>query len=186
MEEFNLHLTGDIHAISAANNLCAAQIDARMLHEATQSDDALWKRLVPPIHGVRTFSPIMIERLVKLGIHKTDPETLTAEERSRFVRLDIDPATITWKRVVDVNDRFLRTITVGQGKDECKVSFEYKQTFLIRCWTQRLIVTVHRCCVSSISSPAKLVSISRLPPRSWPCLHCRPHCATCVIDSAAW
>lgn len=120
MEEFNLHLTGDIHAITAANNLCAAQIDARMLHESTQSDDALWKRLVPAIKGVRTFSPIMIERLVKLGINKTDPETLTAEERSRFVRLDIDPATITWKRVVDVNDRFLRTITVGQGKEEAK------------------------------------------------------------------
>ena len=38
MEEFNLHLTGDIHAITAANNLLAAQIDARMFHEATQSD----------------------------------------------------------------------------------------------------------------------------------------------------
>jgi len=30
MEEFNLHLTGDIHAITAANNLCAAAIDARI------------------------------------------------------------------------------------------------------------------------------------------------------------
>jgi methylenetetrahydrofolate dehydrogenase (NADP+)/methenyltetrahydrofolate cyclohydrolase/formyltetrahydrofolate synthetase len=29
MEEFNLHLTGDIHAVTAANNLLAAQIDAR-------------------------------------------------------------------------------------------------------------------------------------------------------------
>ena len=28
MEDFNLHLTGDIHAITAANNLCAAAIDA--------------------------------------------------------------------------------------------------------------------------------------------------------------
>ena len=26
MDEFNLHLTGDIHAITAANNLLAAQI----------------------------------------------------------------------------------------------------------------------------------------------------------------
>ena len=33
MEEFNLHLTGDIHAITAANNLLAAAIDARMHHE---------------------------------------------------------------------------------------------------------------------------------------------------------
>ena len=30
MESLNLHLTGDIHAISAANNLCAAAVDARM------------------------------------------------------------------------------------------------------------------------------------------------------------
>lgn len=36
--QFNLHLTGDIHAITAANNLVAAAIDARILHEATQSD----------------------------------------------------------------------------------------------------------------------------------------------------
>eukprot|EP00959_Pyramimonas_sp_CCMP1952_P228052 4768777-Pyramimonas_sp.AAC.1 len=36
MEEFNLHMTGDIHAITAANNLLAAAIDTRMFHEATQ------------------------------------------------------------------------------------------------------------------------------------------------------
>ena len=36
MEEFNLHLTGDIHAITAANNLLAAAIDTRMFHESTQ------------------------------------------------------------------------------------------------------------------------------------------------------
>ena len=36
MEEFNLHMTGDIHAITAANNLVAAALDARMFHEATQ------------------------------------------------------------------------------------------------------------------------------------------------------
>ena len=47
MEEFNLHLTGDIHAITAANNLLAAAIDARMFHEATQSDEALFNRLCP-------------------------------------------------------------------------------------------------------------------------------------------
>ena len=38
MEEFNLHLTGDLHAITASNNLLAAAIDARILHETTQSD----------------------------------------------------------------------------------------------------------------------------------------------------
>ena len=38
MEEFNLHLTGDIHAITASNNLLAAQIDTRIFHEKTQTD----------------------------------------------------------------------------------------------------------------------------------------------------
>ena len=37
MEDFNLHLTGDIHAITAAHDLIAAAIDARMLHEAESS-----------------------------------------------------------------------------------------------------------------------------------------------------
>lgn len=46
MEEFNLHLTGDIHAITAANNLLAAQLDTRILHEGQQSDEALYNRLV--------------------------------------------------------------------------------------------------------------------------------------------
>jgi len=47
MEEFNLHLTGDIHAVSAANNLLAAQLDTRIFHENTQKDKALYDRLVP-------------------------------------------------------------------------------------------------------------------------------------------
>ena len=51
MESFNLHLTGDIHAITAANNLLAAAIDARMFHEASQSDDALFRRLFPEVRG---------------------------------------------------------------------------------------------------------------------------------------
>jgi len=60
MEDFNLHLTGDIHAITAANNLLAAQIDARMFHERTQSDTALYNRLVPKKDGIRTFSPVQV------------------------------------------------------------------------------------------------------------------------------
>ncbi|XP_032040029.1 monofunctional C1-tetrahydrofolate synthase, mitochondrial isoform X1 [Aythya fuligula] len=118
MEEFNLHLTGDIHAITAANNLLAAAIDARILHEGTQSDKALYNRLVPVVNGVRGFSPIQFARLRRLGINKTDPGTLTEEEINKFVRLDIDPSTITWQRVVDTNDRFLRKITVGQANTE--------------------------------------------------------------------
>ncbi|KAJ8330975.1 tetrahydrofolate synthase [Batrachochytrium dendrobatidis] len=118
MDEFNLHLTGDIHAVVAANNLLAAAIDARIFHEATQTDKALFDRLVPAKKGVRTFSAVMFRRLKKLGIDKTNPDDLTTEERSKFARLDIDPATITWQRVLDTNDRFLRRITIGQGPQE--------------------------------------------------------------------
>jgi formyltetrahydrofolate synthetase len=119
MEEFNLHLTGDIHAITAANNLLAAAIDARMLHEAAQDDGSLFERLCPPAKdGGRRFAPVMLRRLRKLGISKTDPNQLTAAERARFVRLDIDPDTITWRRVVDTNDRMLRQITIGQAPSE--------------------------------------------------------------------
>ncbi|XP_078261675.1 monofunctional C1-tetrahydrofolate synthase, mitochondrial isoform X2 [Rhinoraja longicauda] len=118
MEEFNLHLTGDIHAITAANNLLAAAIDARMLHEATQSDQALYNRLVPNVNGARHFSAIQLARLARLGIKAKEPRALTPAEMARFVRLDIDPSTITWQRVVDTNDRFLRKITIGQSDTE--------------------------------------------------------------------
>jgi formate--tetrahydrofolate ligase len=64
METFNLHLTGDIHAVSAANNLLAAMIDNKLM---------------------------------------------------RGNPMNIDPYSITWKRVVDMNDRALRNIIVGLG-----------------------------------------------------------------------
>jgi len=80
MEDFNLHLTGDIHAITVAHNLVAAALDSRMYHESRQSDSGLDKR------GVE--------------------------------RLDIDPATITWNRIVDVCDRTLRQIVVGFNDDK--------------------------------------------------------------------
>ncbi|EIM90025.1 FTHFS-domain-containing protein [Stereum hirsutum FP-91666 SS1] len=118
MDEFNLHLTGDIHAVTAANNLLAAALDARMLHEATQSNKALYSRLVPTKKGKREFAPLMFKRLQKLGITKTDPNSLTPEEITRFARLDVDPATITWNRVLDTNDRHLRKITIGQNPTE--------------------------------------------------------------------
>ena len=80
MEDFNLHLTGDIHAVTAANNLLAAAIDARIMHE-------------------RNYG----ERFEKVTGLKP---------------LNIDPYTITWHRVVDVNDRALRQIVVGLGPKE--------------------------------------------------------------------
>jgi methylenetetrahydrofolate dehydrogenase (NADP+)/methenyltetrahydrofolate cyclohydrolase/formyltetrahydrofolate synthetase len=118
MDEFNLHLTGDIHAITAANNLLAAAIETRIFHENTQKDGPLYKRLVPAKKGKREFIPIMYRRLKKLGITKTNPDELTEEEIRRFARLDIDPDTITWRRVLDVNDRHLRGITIGQAPTE--------------------------------------------------------------------
>ncbi len=67
MEDFNLHLTGDIHAVGAAHNLLAAAIDAHILHGNA---------------------------------------------------LNIDPFSITWNRVVDINDRALRNIVIGLGGRE--------------------------------------------------------------------
>ena len=64
MEDFNLHLTGDIHAVAASNNLLAAMIDASVWHK--------------------------------------NP-------------LRIDPYTISWRRVVDMNDNFLRNVIGGLG-----------------------------------------------------------------------
>jgi len=77
MEEFNLHLTSDVHAVSIANNLLAAAIDARLMHEDILKD----------------------EDLSELGLR----------------RLGIDPYSVSWRRVVDVNDRALRNILTGLG-----------------------------------------------------------------------
>lgn len=121
MDEFNLHLTGDIHAIGAAANLLAAAIDTRMFHEQTQKDGPLYKRLVPAQKdGSRKFLPFMLQRLQKLGINKTDPNELTEEEITKFARLDIDPETISSRRVVDCNDRVLRGVKVGLAPTEAK------------------------------------------------------------------
>ncbi len=64
METFNLHLTGDFHAVTSAHNMIAALLDAHLFH----GND-----------------------------------------------LDIDLARSMWRRVLDINDRALRYITIGQG-----------------------------------------------------------------------
>jgi formyltetrahydrofolate synthetase len=49
MEDMNLHFTGDIHAIGAANNLLAAMLDASILHGNKLNIDALsisWRRCI--------------------------------------------------------------------------------------------------------------------------------------------
>ena len=67
MENLNLHLTGDMHAVTAAHNLLAAMIDNH-LHQGNE--------------------------------------------------LGIDVHNITWRRVMDVNDRALRNIVIGLGNKE--------------------------------------------------------------------
>ncbi len=64
MEDFNLHLTGDIHAVTASHNLLAAAIDNHLKHGNA---------------------------------------------------LNLNPFSITWPRVVDLNDRALRSVIVGLG-----------------------------------------------------------------------
>src|SRR6202451_2660341 len=66
-ENLNLHLTGDLHAVTAANNLLAAMVDNHVYNGNT---------------------------------------------------LGLDPHAITWKRVLDVNDRSLRNIVSGLGAKE--------------------------------------------------------------------
>ncbi|WP_028864303.1 formate--tetrahydrofolate ligase [Psychromonas aquimarina] len=78
MQELNLHLTGDIHAVSSAHNLASAALDARLFHE-----DRL---------GADEFT-----------------------RQSGQAALNIDPQHILWRRVVDHNERSLRSITVGLG-----------------------------------------------------------------------
>lgn len=67
MEDFNLHLTGDFHAVTAAHNLAAAFVDNSLYHG--------------------------------------NP-------------LEIDPLSVSWRRVLDVNDRALRQVIVGLGGKE--------------------------------------------------------------------
>lgn len=64
MELLNLHLTGDMHAVTAAHNMCSAALDAHLYHG---NDSGL------------------------------------------------DIYNITWRRVLDVNDRALRNTTIGLG-----------------------------------------------------------------------
>jgi len=115
MEDFNLHLTGDIHAVGAAHNLLAAAVDARIMHEDELNDEKLAKALCPS----GKFAPWMFARLNKLGIKAEKPADLSPEDRRRMFRLDIDPYAITLNRVVDISDRAIRNIVLGLGtKDD--------------------------------------------------------------------
>lgn len=119
MDEFNMHITGDIHAVGMANNLVAAALDTRMFHEATQTDAQLFKRLCPVKKDGSRDVPIgLTYRAKKYNLDIAKINDWTPEEITKFVRLDVDPQTITWKRVVDLNDRSLREITINQAPTE--------------------------------------------------------------------
>jgi len=111
MEDFNLHLTGDIHAVSIAHNLLAAAIDARIMHERNMSDKALYRALFPKDR----WGPALSRRARKLGITAEKPSEMSDKERKKLCRLNINPYSITWNRVVDVNDRAAREVIVGLG-----------------------------------------------------------------------
>ena len=111
MEDFNLHLTGDIHAVGAAHNLLAAAIDNRLAKEARWSTSYLAKALCPDDE----YTPSMRKRLEKLGIKSERPSDLSDEDKERMFRLNIDPYSIQWRRVVDVSDAALRNIIIGLG-----------------------------------------------------------------------
>lgn len=116
MEAINLHLTGDFHAVTAANNLLAAAIDTRVLLEGQSSDEQLFQRLLP---AGRAFNSNVMRRLKRVGMEgKKKPEDFSPAEQSRFARLDIDPTSILWRRVIDTNDRHLREIEIGLGAGE--------------------------------------------------------------------
>jgi methylenetetrahydrofolate dehydrogenase (NADP+)/methenyltetrahydrofolate cyclohydrolase/formyltetrahydrofolate synthetase len=111
MEDFNLHLTGDIHAVGAAHNLLAAAVDNRLTKEARWSTDYLAKALCPDDE----YTDSMRKRLKKLGIGSEKPSDLNDEDKERMFRLNIDPYSIQWRRVVDVSDASLRNIILGLG-----------------------------------------------------------------------
>ncbi|MEN8098077.1 MAG: formate--tetrahydrofolate ligase [Chloroflexota bacterium] len=111
MEDFNLHLTGDIHAVGAAHNLLAAAIDNRMAKEVRWSTSFLAKALCPNDE----YTDSMRQRLDRLGIESERPSDLSDEDKEKMFRLNIDPQSIQWRRVVDVSDASLRNITLGLG-----------------------------------------------------------------------
>ncbi|EEB05111.1 C-1-tetrahydrofolate synthase [Schizosaccharomyces japonicus yFS275] len=122
MDEFNLHLTGDIHAVTAANNLMAAALETRMFHEDTQTNEALLRRLIPVKNGKRVLHKGMKARWEAIcAKHEYDSSKLDEAPKEllyELTRLDIDPSTITVNRVLDVNDRFLRGVEVGKAPTE--------------------------------------------------------------------
>src|SRR3989338_5012386 len=113
MTEFNLHLTGDMHAITAANNFLAAAIDSRMYHESTATTAQLFRRMIPvDKQGRPSVAPPLARRMARLGIAKEELGTLSEARQAALVRLNLDKERVSWRRAVDINDRALRAIRI--------------------------------------------------------------------------
>ncbi|MDF0534739.1 formate--tetrahydrofolate ligase [Shewanella sp. A32] len=105
MEELNLHLTGDIHAVSSAHNLAAAALDARLHHET------------------------------RLGAEEF-------QRQSGLSPLHIDPERLLWPRVTDHNDRALRQIEVGLGRNNGP---QHSASFAITAASELMAVLALSC-----------------------------------------
>ncbi|ELB2155340.1 TPA: formate--tetrahydrofolate ligase [Vibrio parahaemolyticus] len=104
MEELNLHLTGDIHAVTAAHNLASAALDARLFHEQREGYDAF-------------------------------------EARTGLKALKIDVESITWKRVMDHNDRALRMVKIGLNEHGKTINgFERNEGFDISAASELMAI----------------------------------------------
>ncbi|BBL90549.1 formate--tetrahydrofolate ligase [Vibrio rotiferianus] len=104
MDELNLHLTGDIHAVTAAHNLASAALDARLYHEQREGHSAF-------------------------------------EARTGLKALKIDVERITWKRVMDHNDRALRMVKIGLNEEGKTINgFEREEGFDISAASELMAI----------------------------------------------
>src|SRR2546423_1399144 len=108
MEDMNLHFTGDIHAIGAANNLLAAMLDAHILHGNELNIDPLqisWRRCVDI--NDRTLRDVAIGLGGRANgyVRQTGFDITAASEVMAIVAVARD--------LQDLRQR-LRAITIGQ------------------------------------------------------------------------
>ncbi|XP_076873713.1 C-1-tetrahydrofolate synthase, cytoplasmic isoform X2 [Brachyhypopomus gauderio] len=112
IEEVILQPLGDSHAVSTASSLVLDTITAYSLYQCENSE-VLFDLLVPLTGGHQTFSPSQLKRLQKLDIVKSDPSTLTNEERRRFVQLDINLKTKADRAVLEGEIRAVLSLSTS-------------------------------------------------------------------------
>ncbi|KAM4633499.1 C-1-tetrahydrofolate synthase, cytoplasmic isoform 2-T3 [Polymixia lowei] len=118
IEEVCLQLSGESQAVRAASELVVQAVQSRLLAEAAQSQQTLFERLVPLKNGQRIFSQSQINRLKKVGIEKSDPATLTAEDILQFVDLDIDPQINLESLSKAVSSELIAILALSRGPQD--------------------------------------------------------------------